>query len=228
MTTTLSPSSWQFLRRVEPFKALSTADFERLTPGAQEEHYTQGETLYSEGDVSESVWIVKEGRIRIFKLMSSGESHAVENLGPTEFFGTLCRLGTDTRTYLCTAVATTSCAVIRIPDDVFRDFYSRSPVLVAGMCSLSSQRLNTALGLSCRAQEPVKHRIARILLQLYHTHGHILPLTKREVAELAGTTVETTIRTISCFSKKGWVSSARGKILIKAPTKIKKQVDGPH
>ena len=63
------------------------------------------------------------------------------------------------------------------------------------------------------------------LIQLQKEHGDTLPFTKREIAELAATTVETTIRTISAFAKKGWVSSARGKITLKAPAEIKKLLE---
>jgi len=48
--------------------------------------------------------------------------------------------------------------------------------------------------------------------------------TKRELAEQVGTTVETTIRVMSRFQKKGWISSSRGKLQLKAIGPIKKLV----
>lgn len=210
----------QFLSQVSPFKTLPLPELNLLVSLVREKQYEKGETIYTEGDPADSVWILKEGRVQIFKYTSNGRPHAIENLGPQELFGTLCRLGSQGRTYPCTAVTSTRCTVLQILDRTFLEFYNRNPGVVMGVCSLCSQRLNAVQGTSCAAQEPVEKRVATILLQLQKTHGNTLPFTKREVAELAGTTVETTIRTVSAFSKKGWVASARGRITLKHPAKL--------
>jgi CRP/FNR family transcriptional regulator len=221
-----SPASLrQFLAQVSPFKGLPSAELDRLVSLSKEKHYDKGETVYTEGGLADSVWIIREGRVQIFKYTSNGRPHAIENLGPKELFGTLCRLGSQGQTYPCTAVASTSCTIVQILERTFLDFYNRFPAMVRGVCSLCSLRLNAIQGLSCAAQEPVEKRIATILLQLRKTHGDTLPFTKREVAELAGTTVETTIRTVSSFSKKGWVDSARGRIHLKSPSHIRRLLD---
>jgi CRP/FNR family transcriptional regulator len=212
----------QFLSQVSPFNVLPSPELDRLVLLAQEKQYGKGEMIFSEGDSADSIWVLKEGRIQIFKYSSAGRPLAIESLGPKELFGTLCRLGGNGRNYPCTAVTSTPCTVIRILDRTFLDFYNRFPAMVMGVCALCSHRLNEMQGMSCAGQEPVEKRIAGILLQLEKTHGPVLPVTKREIAELAGTTVETTIRTVSHFSKKGWVSSARGKITLKKPSEIKK------
>jgi len=225
MAASTPTSLRQFFSQVSPFSVLPANEMGRLIALAQEKHYRKGETIYSEGDVADSVWVLKEGRVQIFKYSSAGRPHAIENLGPNELFGTLCRLGANGRTYPCTAIASTDSTVIRILDRTFLDFYNRFPAMVMGVCSLCSQRLNAVQGMSCSAQEPVERRIATLLLQLQKNHGATLPFTKRELAELAGTTVETAIRTISGFSKKGWVSSARGSIVLKSPANIQKLLD---
>lgn len=220
-----APAIRQFLAQVDPFRVLPPKELDRLVSLAAAKTYEKGETIYNEGDPADSVWVLKEGRIQIFKYTTGGKPLAIESLGAKELFGTLCRLGNQSRTYPCTAIAATSCAVLRILDRTFLDFYNRFPAVVLGVCSLCSQRLNAMQGLSCSAQEPVEKRVAGILLQLQKEHGTTLPFTKREIAELAATTVETTIRTISAFSKKGWVASSRGKIILKLPAEIKKLID---
>ena len=215
----------QFLSQVSPFLALPPKELDRLVSLSTTKTFDKGETIYTEGDPADSVWILKDGRIQIFKYTSGGKPQAIESLGGKELFGTLCRLGNNGRTYPCTAIASTPCTVIRILDRTFLDFYNRFPAVVMGVCSLCSQRLNAMQGISCSAQEPVEKRVAGILLQLQKEHGNTLPFTKREIAELAATTVETTIRTISAFSKKGWVSSARGKITLKLPAEIQKLLE---
>jgi CRP/FNR family transcriptional regulator len=73
------------------------------------------------------------------------------------------------------------------------------------------------------ALERVEARIAALLLKLAGKVGVEskegllidMRLTKQDVADMVGTTVETSIRTFSKFKKQGLVSDADGKIIIK-------------
>lgn len=80
--------------------------------------------------------------------------------------------------------------------------------------------------LRCSSQEPVEKRIVRTLFQLSKTHGSVLPYTKRHIGELAATTVETTIRTLSRFQKKKWIASSRGKIYLKDTAHLEALLQG--
>jgi CRP/FNR family transcriptional regulator len=187
--------------------------------------YGKGETIYSESDPADSVWVLVKGRIQIFKYTSQGRPLAIESIAPGELFGTLCRLGGSGRQYPCTAIASVDSEVIQISDRDFLESYNRHPALVLGVCSLCSQRLQAVQGLSCTNQEPVEKRLAMLLMSLQKKHGMVLPFTKRELAEQVGTTVETTIRVMSRFQKKGWITSSRGKLQLKSLQPIQKLVD---
>jgi len=215
----------QFLSQTDPFKVLPATDLERLAAGLQTKTYNKSETIYSEGDPADSVWVVTKGRVQIFKYSSEGRPLAIESIAPGELFGTLCRMGGDGRQYPCTAIASVDSEVIRIADKEFLAMYNRFPALVMGVCSLCSQRLQAVQGLSCSSQEPVEKRLALLLVKLQKKHGAVLPYTKRELAEQAGTTVETTIRVMSRFQKKGWISSSRGKLQLKSLEPIQKLID---
>src|SRR5215468_9811725 len=106
----------QFISQVDPFRALPAPELIRLADLSQEKDYEKGETIFSEGDPADSVWILKEGRIQIFKYASNSRPFAIESIAPKELFGTLCRLGGNGRNYPCTAVTSTPCTVIRILD----------------------------------------------------------------------------------------------------------------
>jgi CRP/FNR family transcriptional regulator len=74
-------------------------------------------------------------------------------------------------------------------------------------------------------QESVEKRILHILVNLVAEFGNTIPLTRREIAEMTGTTVETCIRTFSNLEKEGLVSSARGKITVKSVQDLIDQQD---
>lgn len=210
-----------FLSGMDPFRGLPPAEFDRLISVAQEKKHAKGETIFSEGDDASSVWVLYKGRLEIFKYTSDGRPRAIEIIQPKELYGTLCRLGGQGRTYPCTAVASMDSVSIVIPEAVFLDLFRRYPSVVSGVCGLCSQRLAFMQELTCSTQEPVEKRIVRTLFQLSRSHGPVLPYTKREIGELAGTTVETTIRTLSNFEKKKWISSSRGEIRLKDENHLK-------
>jgi len=210
-----------FLSQTDPFRGLPPAELAHLAATAKESRHRKGETIFSEGQDASSVWVLFEGRLEIFKYTSDGKPRAIEIIQPRELFGTLCRLGGQGKTYPCTAVAAVDSVSIEIPDRVFLDFFGRFPSVVSGVCGLCSQRLNAMQDLTCSSQEPVEKRIVRTLFQLIRSHGTVLPYTKRQIGELSGTTVETTIRTLSAFEKKKWISSSRGEIRIEDEAKLK-------
>lgn len=204
----------KFLSTVEPFLNLPPAEMARLASIAQEVKHSKGETIINEGDEATSVWVLYQGRLEIFKFTSEGKPRAIEIINPKDLFGTLCRMGSAGRCYPCTAIASVESISFRIPDAIFLDLFRRYPSVVSGVCTLCSNRLVMMQELTCTSQEPVEKRIVRALFRLSSTHGNILPYTKRQISELASTTVETTIRTLSNFQKKNWISSIRGEITL--------------
>ena len=71
--------------------------------------------------------------------------------------------------------------------------------------------------------EIVERRIASVLLKLSEKAGVAdseyskidFPLTRQEIGDMVGTTLETSIRTMSKFQKQGLVKSSRTHILVK-------------
>lgn len=211
-----------FLTRIEPFNRLPQNELERLASITQEVRHAKGEYIFSEGDEATTIWILRTGRIEILKYSSDGKPQAIESIAPGDLYGTLCRIGgSNTQAYPCTAVASVDSVSLRIQDGVFMGLFQRSPAFLTGVCALCSMRLSQMQDRSSMAQEPVVKRIARTLVDLAAKNGPTLMFTKREIAELAGTTVETSIRTLSAFEKKKWISSTRGQLTVVELEKLK-------
>ena len=215
----------QFLSQIEPFRRLPREEIARLASIAQEVPQSRGEHVFSEGEDATSIWILKSGRMEILKYTSDGRPQAIESISPGEIFGTLCRIGGKSNSYPCTAVASVDSVSIRIQDSVFMNLFQRSPDFLTGICALCSQRLSVMQDRSSMSQEPVAKRIARVLVDLVGKNGTTLKFTKREIAELAGTTVETSIRILGAFMRKKWISSSRGQIVVTGLDELKVVVD---
>ncbi len=59
-------NSKQFLLQTLPFKVLPAAELDRLASRSRDESFGKGETVYSEGDAADSVWVLKKGRCTDF------------------------------------------------------------------------------------------------------------------------------------------------------------------
>ncbi|MBI4374972.1 MAG: Crp/Fnr family transcriptional regulator [Elusimicrobia bacterium] len=210
-----------YLSGIEPFLSLPAQELGCITAAAKAKNFSKGETLYSEGERADGVWVLYRGRVQVFKSISGGRSFAVETLAPGELFGTLCRLGSRSRFYPCTAVASEPTTVVWILECVFMEYYLKSPGFARGLCFLCSERLEDVQGLRCLGQEAVPVRVAATLSRLYQVHGRTIPFTKKEISELIAAALETTFRALSEFEKKGILSSSRGKIVIKDPKALR-------
>ena len=212
-----------FLATLEPFKRLPTAEQSRLAQVATERSYAKGETLFREGQRSDAVWVVKTGRVHLMRFLADGKASTTCVMTAGELF--CCLPALDRKRYTADAVAAEESTVIRIPADAFHHAMGRSPAFTQETLCLFCDRLRQVEHKSCMAHEPVEQRLAHVLLALAKKFGPTIPLTRQELAEIAGTTHETAIRTLSRFGKQGLIRSARGKTTVLHPEKLSALLD---
>ena len=199
-----------FLKHAELFRNLSAAERQRLVSLSHERTFDKGETIFHEGRPSDSVWLVIEGRVHLLHYLTEGRVQTTCVMTPGESF--CCLPALDQGTYPATAVAATKAKILQIPSSSFHEMMQHSPILLKETLCLFCNRLRQVEAKGCLAHDPVEQRIAQALLTLQKKFGNAIPLTRQEIAELVGTTVETAIRTISRFQQEGWVRSTRGKL----------------
>lgn len=95
-----------------------------------------------------------------------------------------------------------------------------SPAFAQQTLCLFCERLRQVEHKSCMIYDTAEARLAQVLLTLSKKFGPTIPLTRNELADIAGTTPETAIRTLSRFKAKGFISSSRGKTTLLKPDKL--------
>lgn len=208
-----------FLRQSEIFQRLTPADRRRLIEQARERTFARGQTIFEEGQPSQHVWLVRRGRVHLLHYQASGRVEANCVMTPGETF--CCLSAMDRGTYPATAVAATETTLLQVPAALFHQLMQRNPEMLEATLCVFSQRLRQVEAKGCLVHDPVEHRVAQALLALQKKFGDTIPLTRQEVAELAGTTVETVIRTISRFRQEGWTRSTRGRIVLLQPERLR-------
>lgn len=212
-----------------PFDAIPTLaslkaeDRAALTPLCELNAYEKGEQIFAEGDAAERIHFLFVGKVKIVKA-SRDRDLILEILGPGEPVGAVAVF--ERRPFPATAVALEPSGVLSIPERPFFELIESRPeitrCLLAGL-TLRLMALNRRLA---DMTGSVEYRAARLFATLAErigekqTGGAVflpLPLSRQEIADLVGTTIETAIRVMSRWQKDGIVETDKTGFWIRDP-----------
>jgi len=203
------------------FAQLSPEELILINQNFSETGYEPEDFIYQAGDTVSSLFIVAEGRVKLFQTSAAGKNVLLDLLGPGEFFGSLAVLGTPA--YLDTAQAQSHSCVLKISSENFRKILDVYPGVTLKVLDAMSQRLNAANDrFFLISSAPVEKRVAVTLLKLADKFGRKrkpgllieTPLSRENLAEMTGSTPETVSRVISQFQREGWIDTGRQWIAI--------------
>jgi len=209
---TAPPKPKGFLATMDIFKNLPPVRLAEVEKKMVERRYVKGAIIYLEGDPAENVWFVKEGHVKAMVYTPNGRSVNLCMVGEKGMLGGCCCF--NSTGYLCQGVTETEAVVCAFPMKDFIELLNEYPEMSRAVVEMVSQRLRDSKSNQVFEQESVEKRILHVLLKLTEEFGNTIPLTRREIAEMAGTTVETCIRTFLILEEKGLVSTQRGKITL--------------
>jgi len=211
------------LKKCEIFAELTDKELSKISALFEERSIKKDEYIFMEEDPSGWFYILSGGRVKIVKHSQSGKDIILEIISPGDVFGGVAVL--DKKPFPASAQAMESASVVRISRRNIFDLMEEHPVLKLAIVKSFSDRLRNAHEmLKNIATERVERRIASLLLKLSEKVGIDdkgykkldFPLTRQEIAEMVGTTVETCIRTMSKYRKEGRVKSSGGRIFVNA------------
>ncbi len=213
------------------FRTLSSADREAVAAATREQAIAAGKTIFREGQPADGLWAVKEGLVHIIKSGPDGREIVLEIIAPGELFGAVVAL--ENRPYPASAVAAEASVVWRLSASVARELCLKHPTLRSAILEQVTSRLRGAHErLRSLALERVEQRLARMLLTLADKIGQdkdgltVLNVTRQELADMIGTTVETTIRITSKWQQGSVISSSRHQIGLTDRAALKKIAAG--
>jgi CRP/FNR family transcriptional regulator len=217
----------EILSKVGLFKMLSPEELKEISPYSQAVKFNKKDTIFSEGDSSDWLFMVKEGKVKITKISQDGKEIILEIIKGNEPFGAIAVL--NGFPYPANAVAMDASEVIKISRSNLMKILDRFPdVMQHMMQELGARIKDSHEAMKNIALEKVGSRIAALLLKLSEQMGEdtdagrkiTIKLTKQDIAEMVGTTVETSIRTMSKFRKMGLIDEKDGRIIIINPSAL--------
>lgn len=221
--TPLQAAPQNFLATMDIFKNVPVEALREIERRAVERKYFRQESILLEGDPAENVWFVKEGHVKAVVHVASGRCQTLCMVGAKHMFGSCCALAGGQ--YPCHAVAETDVTVVSLPMADFTALLGKYPQIGLALVAQISNRLRLSKDMQTFDQENVEKRILHVLIGLVGEFGNTIPLTRKEVAEMVGTTVETSIRTFSRLEAEGLVATGRGRIMVKNTKELEQRLE---
>jgi CRP/FNR family transcriptional regulator len=204
----MSTSLDDVLRQSALFRRLKPEDRVRLAGVSSVRSFDKSTSLFAEGDESDLMFTVLTGRVKVYKTTARGTDVILEIFGPGDPVGAVAVY--ESRPYPASAVAIEPTTCLVIPRKEFFFLLETYPTLVRGLLVGLTHRL---VELTNRLAElsggRIEGRFARFFLKLADQMGRParegtfipLALSRQELADMIGTTIETSIRIMSRWAK---------------------------
>lgn len=218
------------LARVPIFSDLSDAELKFLSDRAVSRNYAFGQSIFSEGDPCEGLYIVESGDVRIFKTSAGGREqvltieHAGNSVAELPIF--------DGGNYPASASAATECQLLFISRGDFRALCLEHPEVALKVLRMVGLRLRRLVGIIEELSfTTVRHRLAALLLRLARDAGNAsgraefkIDASNQELASQIGTVRELVSRNLSRFQAEGLIIMDGKNITIPNLAKLEAEV----
>ena len=184
------------------FQGLSEIDLQEVKKCLIEKSFEKGQTLFFEGKSCERVFIIKSGKVKLYRTSSSGREQVLETLSP----GDTCACNPGSKNWSCssTAEAMSSCIVWFLSRDNYVRMVQNNSKVSQALNRLFAERLQCFSSLIEEVSlKDVKKRLVKFLLDMqaenHSRSGHgqetlFIPFTREEIAQRIGTARETVAR----------------------------------
>ncbi len=198
----------KLLKELELFSELSERELQDVASLAQVRKLETDTTVFHEGDPSDQIFIVVNGRVKIVTTSTDGKEFILSVLGAGQVFGEMGLLEEAPRSASVSTITDVELLVIKHDD--FDHLLKTSPGISRKLMAILSRRLRRANSkMESLAYMDVAGRLARYLLDLARDHGQrvgngwvvVRRPTHSDIAHSIGTSRETVSRLINEFEE---------------------------
>ena len=192
------------------FSDLKEKDLEKLRESTRKIKYGQGEIIFQEGAPAFGFYLIFEGMVKLVKRSMRAKSQILKIAGPGEILGETTLF--DKGSHNAYAKTLESVVVGFIERGDFFYFLERHPKTIFRLYERLSEELKAFQNkLAERSYSSSKERLARLILYLGKSG---VELSRAELAEMAGVSSKTAIRTLSELEGRGIIAIESRKIKI--------------
>jgi CRP/FNR family transcriptional regulator, anaerobic regulatory protein len=186
--------------------ALSAGDLPAMAAIRSDVRFAPGQSVFFEGDPADSLFNVKLGVVKLFKLLVDGRTQITGFLFPGDFLG-LALLNK----YPFSVEAVTAAELCKFPRAEFESLLLRFPALERRLLGNASHELASAQDqMLLLGRKTAQERLATFLLMMQKRAASpsaptivILPMSRQDIGDYLGLTIETVSRTVTRLKKSG-------------------------
>jgi CRP/FNR family transcriptional regulator len=221
------------VRSLPMFRGLAPKDQARVAELATIRDYSRGDFVWHEGDAAESLTIIVRGQVKIVRHAEAGDV-ILEIFGPGEPVGAIAVY--NYMPYPASGVCLEPTTLLVIPRREYFELLDRNPEFAR---AIIRELTRLTVSLVRKVQEMrgarVENRIAQLFLTLADRMGVETPegievrlqLSRQEIAEMVGTTVETAIRVMSRWGREGVLVTGQRRFVIPSRDRLRAVLEGP-
>ncbi len=206
----------KIIGRLPFFKHLPAEAVREINARFHDRSFKGEQPVYFEGDEAQYLYLIAMGRVKLVRSTTAGREVVLDILHGGEYFGHLKALGAAS--YAETAIAQTDGCILQISSEDFESILKRHPDVTLKVLEAVGRRLEESRELVKQLSTySVEQRLASALLRLAGKLGEAqgtgvllqLPLSRQDLAEMTGATIETVSRVMSRFGEARLIRSGR-------------------
>ncbi len=209
-------------KKVPIFKTLDDKQIVDIIKMTGHKEFKKGEILCNEGEITSSLFIINEGKVKLSKINKEGKEQILRILSNGSFFGEYYLLS-DYEAYNFSAYAITDVKICTLAKKDLDIIIKNNPEIAIRILGEVSKRLtNTENLVQSLSTNDTESRIAYVLLDLADKYGITIeqgieitmPITREEMSKYAGVTRETISRKLHKFADENLITLEGNKIII--------------
>ncbi|NLF45581.1 MAG: Crp/Fnr family transcriptional regulator [Syntrophomonadaceae bacterium] len=201
------------LHKVPIFSSLNQEEMERIAEIISDREYVRGETIYFSGEAREQLYVINQGKAKVYKVSEAGKEQIIRILYPGDFMGELSLFVNSPLNSNAEALEPT--AVCVIDGHKLKDIIKEVPGIALKIIEELSKRLDNAENMiESLGLHDVEQRVADILLSMSGDQNEIkLTISKKDLAAHMGMSQETLSRKLTSFQERGWIRQSGQRVI---------------
>ncbi|PJF40362.1 MAG: Crp/Fnr family transcriptional regulator [Chloroflexi bacterium] len=206
----------EYLREIELFQDLSAEEVENVGKQAKMSTYPANHIFYSPGDAGEVLFILKRGRVQLYRISLDGRKLVIATLASGTIFGQMALVGQGLHETFAEAIE--ECVICSMSrDEVERLLIEKPQVTLRLLDALGKRLLAVEHQLEDMTFKRIPARLAGLLIRLNKendANGVLTGYTHQFIAEMLGTYRETTTQNLNLFQEQNLIRLGRKTIEI--------------
>lgn len=205
----------RYLSELAVFQDLTSREMEDLNRITTMSTVTRGRVFYRPEEPGEVLFILKEGRVQLYRISPEGKKLVITTLGPHTLFGEMALLGTKMHNTFAEAME--DCLICVMSRTDLERLILSKPQVALRILEITGKRLREAEErLENMAFKGIPARLASLLLRLSEEQdsNQIIGMTHQDLAESVGTYRETATQVLNDLKSQGYIEIGRKRIIV--------------